>query len=59
MRAFGLESYPAARLYGEKDGLSDKINSHRDLEVYKLAFSCAMEIFQILKGFPASHFLDS
>ena len=29
------------------------INSHRDLEVYKLAFECAMEIFQISKGFPA------
>jgi hypothetical protein len=37
----------------QKDGLSDKINSHRDLEVYKLAFSCAMEIFQISKSFPA------
>jgi hypothetical protein len=59
MRGWGLESYPAARLYCEKDGLSDKINSHRDLEVYKLAFSCAMEIFQISKSFPASHLLDS
>ena len=29
------------------------INSHRDLEVYKLAFEGAMEIFQISKGFPA------
>ena len=28
------------------------INSHRDLEVYKLAFECAMEIYQISKGFP-------
>ncbi len=33
--------------------MSDKINSHRDLEVYKLAFNCAMEIFQISKSFPA------
>jgi len=29
------------------------LNSHRDLEVYKLAFVAAMEIFQISKGFPA------
>ena len=35
------------------DRLSAKINSHRDLEVYKLAFATAMEIFQISKGFPA------
>jgi four helix bundle protein len=34
-------------------GVSIIINSHRDLEVYKLAFECAMEIFQISKGFPA------
>ena len=33
--------------------LGEKINSHRDLEVYKLAFNCAMEIFQITKSFPA------
>ena len=32
--------------------LSEKINSHRDLEVYKLAFNCAMEIFNISKDFP-------
>lgn len=32
--------------------MSEKINSHRDLEVYKLAFTCAMEIFQISKEFP-------
>ena len=32
--------------------MSEKINSHRDLEVYKLAFKCAMEIFQISKRFP-------
>ena len=29
-----------------------KINSARDLEVYKLAFAAAMEIFQITKKFP-------
>ena len=29
-----------------------KIKSVRDLEVYKLAFETAMEIFQITKGFP-------
>jgi four helix bundle protein len=33
--------------------LADKIKSVRDLEVYKLAFSCAMEIFKVSKGFPA------
>jgi four helix bundle protein len=33
--------------------VSGIINSHRDLEVYKLAFEGAMEIFQISKGFPA------
>jgi len=32
--------------------LTEKINSVRDLEVYKLAFAAAMEIFQISKGFP-------
>jgi four helix bundle protein len=31
---------------------AEKINSHRDLEVYKLAFSAAMEIFQLTKKFP-------
>jgi len=29
-----------------------KIRSHRDLEVYQLAFEAAMEIFEITKGFP-------
>ena len=29
------------------------INSHRELDVYRLAFECAMEIFLISKGFPA------
>jgi four helix bundle protein len=29
-----------------------RINSVRDLEVYKLAFESAMEIFEISKGFP-------
>ena len=29
-----------------------KIESVRDLEVYKLAFTCAMEIFQVTKTFP-------
>jgi len=33
--------------------VSGIISSHRDLEVYKLAFECAMEIFQLSKGFPA------
>tara|TARA_B100000315_G_C14214264_1_gene423512 strand:- start:91 stop:489 length:399 start_codon:yes stop_codon:yes gene_type:complete len=31
---------------------SKRINSVRDLEVYKLAFDSAMEIFEILKSFP-------
>ena len=29
-----------------------KIRDHRELEVYKLAFKCAMEIFEISKSFP-------
>jgi len=33
--------------------LADKIKSARDLKVYKLAFACAMEIFQLTKGFPS------
>ena len=33
--------------------MSDLIKSVRDLEVFKLAFNCAMEIFQISKRFPA------
>ena len=31
----------------------DKIKSARDLKVYKLAFDCAMEIFQLTKSFPS------
>ena len=33
--------------------MAEKIKSVRDLEVYKLAFAAAMEIFQISKTFPA------
>ena len=33
--------------------MAEKIKSVRDLEVYKLAFAAAMEIFQISKSFPA------
>lgn len=29
-----------------------KIRSHRDLEVYQLAFEAAMGIFEMTKGFP-------
>ncbi len=29
-----------------------KIRSHRDLDVYKLAFEAAMEIFEMTKDFP-------
>ena len=32
--------------------MADKIKSVRDLEVYKLAFAAAMEIFQLSKSFP-------
>lgn len=32
--------------------MSKRIKNVRDLEVYKLAFDTAMEIFQITKGFP-------
>ena len=32
--------------------MGEKIKSVRDLEVYKLAFHCAMEIFRITKTFP-------
>jgi len=30
-----------------------KIRSHKDLEVYQLAFEAAMEIFEISKTFPS------
>ena len=33
--------------------MSGRIRSVRDLEVYKLAFAAAMEIFQLSKKFPA------
>jgi len=29
-----------------------RIRSHRDLEVYQLAFEAAMEIFELTQGFP-------
>ena len=32
--------------------MAEKIKSVRDLEVYKLAFAAAMEIFQLTKNFP-------
>lgn len=32
--------------------MTKRINSVRDLEVYRLAFETAMEIFEISKGFP-------
>ncbi len=36
------------------DGEKKKDLKHfRDLEVYKAAFKCAMEIFEITKGFPS------
>ncbi len=33
--------------------MADKINSVRDLEVYKIGFAAAMEIYQISKTFPS------
>ena len=33
--------------------MADKIRSARDLEVYKIAFNAAMEIFQLTKNFPS------
>jgi len=35
---------------GEKE--TKRIHSVRDLEVYKLAFESAMEIYELSKGFP-------
>lgn len=37
---------------GNEDKSVARINSVRDLEVYKLAFGCAMEIFNLTKTFP-------
>lgn len=39
------------RVRGERRG-TKRINSVRDLEVYKIAFDTAMEIFEISKRFP-------
>jgi len=36
-----------------KEGRKSQIRSVRDLEVYKLAFKTAMEIYEITKKFPA------
>lgn len=36
----------------EEGQKTKRINSVRDLEVYRLAFDTAMEIFEISKGFP-------
>jgi len=30
----------------------DKIRTHKDLQVYQLAFQAALEIYQISKSFP-------
>ncbi len=37
---------------GEKMDKAKKINSVRELNVYRLAFNTAMEIFELSKGFP-------
>jgi hypothetical protein len=55
------EKIEVERMRSSEDALSEgketrkmgeKINGVRDLEVYKLAFYCAMEIFHITKAFP-------
>jgi four helix bundle protein len=33
--------------------MAERIQNHHDLEVYKMAFDAAMQIFSISKGFPA------
>ena len=35
------------------DGREKVIRSHRDLEVYRMAFAAAMDIFDLTRGFPA------
>jgi glycosyltransferase involved in cell wall biosynthesis len=41
---------------GERGRVGDKemgrIRTHRELEVYQMAFEAAMEIFEVTKGFP-------
>jgi hypothetical protein len=38
---------------GQGDGVvSEKIVSHRDLDVYRLGFDAAMRIFELTKEFP-------
>src|SRR5713226_3376928 len=39
-------------MLGAKMSLGKKIQSHRDLEVYRKAFDAAMQIFEITGGFP-------
>jgi len=39
-------------MLGAKMSLEKKIQSHRDLEVYRKAFNAAMQIFEITGGFP-------
>jgi four helix bundle protein len=41
-----------ARGHGDKGMGKESIKSHEDLEVYQLAFSAAMKIFEISKKFP-------
>ena len=36
----------------EGDEVSNKIQSHRDLQVYRKAFAAAMELFDLSKSFP-------
>ncbi|MCK9417857.1 MAG: four helix bundle protein [Nitrospirae bacterium] len=37
----------------DKKNTAKRINSVRDLDVYKMAFEAAMEIYHISKGFPS------
>ena len=37
---------------GERGRVGERIRSHRNLDVYQMAFDAAMEIFEISKEFP-------
>jgi four helix bundle protein len=37
---------------GRRGDMSERIRTHRDLEVYKKAFEAAMRIFELTKSFP-------
>ena len=39
-------------MYDMEKRKRQNIRSHRDLDVYKMAFECAMRIFELSKSFP-------